>query len=76
MGLRCRVVGEEGDVAVKIDKYFFSEGSEKEGEDVGIWGGQVGLCVDRGGGRGGKSSIEDRVGGACKEFRVPGGESG
>ena len=36
MELRCRVEGEEGVVVEKIDKDFFSAGSEKDGEEVGL----------------------------------------
>ena len=45
-----------------MERDFFSEGSEKEGEDVGLWGGEERFCVVRGRGRGGKSSKDDKEG--------------
>ena len=33
--LRCRVVGEVGEEAVKMERDLLREGSEKEGEEVG-----------------------------------------
>ena len=33
---KCKVVGEVGDEAVKMDRDFFKDGSEKEGEDEGL----------------------------------------
>ena len=39
MELRCKVVGEEGEEAVKIQSGLLSVGSENEGEEVGLCGG-------------------------------------
>ena len=36
MELICKVVGDDGDVAVKTESDFFKEGSEKEGDVVGL----------------------------------------
>ena len=36
MELRCRVEGEEGVEAVKIERDFLRVGSENEGEEVGL----------------------------------------
>lgn len=56
--LRCRVDEEEGVDAEKIDKDLCREGSEKDGEDKGLWGerGKGGDEVAEG--RGGKSTRE------------------
>ena len=35
--LRGRMEGELGVEAVKMERDFLSEGSEKEGEEVGLW---------------------------------------
>ena len=35
---RCSVEGEVGVVAVKMEREFLREGSEKEGEEVGLIG--------------------------------------
>ena len=45
-----------------MERDFFSEGSEKEGEDVGLWGGGGWFNVVRGRERGGKSSKDDKAG--------------
>ena len=37
MELICNVVGDEGEVAVKTESDFFNEGSEKDGDEVGLW---------------------------------------
>ena len=62
MELRCRVEGEEGVVAEKMDKYFLSEGSDKDGEEVGLFSGGEGRCDEVVEGRGGKSTIEVKEG--------------
>ena len=54
----------DGVVAVNIDKDFFSEGSENEGDVVGLWDGEIRFGAVRGSGRGGKSTSEDSDGGA------------
>ena len=36
MEFRCKVEGDEGEVAVKTERDFFNEGSEKDGEEVGL----------------------------------------
>ena len=41
MELICKVVGDDGDVAVKTESDFFSVGSEKEGDEVGLRGGET-----------------------------------
>ena len=56
------MLGEDGDEAINIYRDFFSEGSKKEGEDLGLWGGEEWFCVVRGRGRGGKSYIDDKAG--------------
>ena len=41
MELRCKVEGEVGVEAVKIERDFLSVGSENKGEEVGLWEGEV-----------------------------------
>ena len=41
MELRCKVEGEVGVEAVKIERDFLSVGSENTGEEVGLWEGEV-----------------------------------
>ena len=48
-----------------MDKDFLREGSENEGDEVGLKEGEVKIGGDRGCGRGGKSTKEFRDGGAC-----------
>ena len=67
--------GEDGVEVENIDEDFFSEGSENEGDEVGLWEGVVRFGGDHGGGRGGKSTNEDREGGASILF-CGGGEGG
>ena len=39
--LRCRMVGEVGEEAVKMERDLLREGSEKEGEEVGLGSGEA-----------------------------------
>ena len=50
MEFRCKVEGDEGEVAVKTESDFFNVGLEKDGEEVGLGGGEN----IRGGGGGGR----------------------
>ena len=66
MESRGRIDGERGVLSVNILKYFFKEGSAKEGEAAGLLGDEP---KDRGlvwpdEGRGGKSASENRGAGA------------
>ena len=70
------MLGEEGEEAVKIERDFFSEGSEKEGEEVGLWGGEEWFCVVHGRGIGGNYSNDDKEGRAREEIHGEGGERG
>ena len=37
----CKVEGDDGEVAVKTESDFFNEGSENDGEEVGLWEGET-----------------------------------
>ena len=50
---------------MNMDKDFLSEGSENEGNEVGLREGEVRVGGDRGCGRGGKSTNEASDGSAC-----------
>ena len=68
-----RVEGERGDLAEKMERYFMSTGSEKVGEEKGLYGGHNGYFTSPSPTKGRKSSEVKR--GASSPYKhLSGGE--